>query len=61
MIDHHYVTTIQRYVDALMSKTALIAHTGATRQLMLEVATISKTVSNLANASLDDAQGESDE
>ncbi|MGH8591825.1 MAG: hypothetical protein ACREXX_21670 [Gammaproteobacteria bacterium] len=29
MIDRHYVTTIQRYVDDLARKTALMVHTGA--------------------------------
>jgi hypothetical protein len=62
MIDRHYVTTISRYVDALASKTALILHTGATPQLVREVATLSRTVTNLAEASLDDGpQGQSNE
>lgn len=54
MIDRHYIRTINRYVDALASKTALIVHTGATRQLLSEVASLAKTVSKLAEASLDE-------
>jgi hypothetical protein len=54
VIDRHYVTTIDRYVEDLARKSALIVHTGATRQLMNEVAVLSKTVMNLAEASLDD-------
>ncbi|MGH8590849.1 MAG: hypothetical protein ACREXX_16440 [Gammaproteobacteria bacterium] len=57
MIDRHYVTTIQRYVDELARKTALIVHTGPTLPLMREVAVLSKTVTNLARAGLDEVGG----
>lgn len=56
MIDRHYVTTAARYVDELARKTALIVHTGATPQLVREVAVLARTVSHLAEASLDDAR-----
>lgn len=60
MTDRHYVITINRYVDDLARKSALILHAGATRQLMREVASLSKAVTHLAAACLDDEpQGES--
>jgi hypothetical protein len=49
MIDRHYAITINRYVDDLARKSALILHAGATRQLMREVASLSKAVAHLAN------------
>jgi adenylosuccinate lyase len=56
MIDRHYVTTLARYVDELASKSARIVHTGATPQLVREVAVLARTVSHLAEVSLEDAE-----
>jgi hypothetical protein len=54
MIDPHYPRTICRYVDELARKNALMLHTGATSALLREVAVLSLTVKNLADAALTD-------
>lgn len=54
MIDRHYVITIDRFVEDLGRKISLGVYTGATPELMREVAMLSKTVTRLAEASLDD-------
>ena len=52
MIDPHYPRIICRYVDELARKNALMLHTGATLALLREVAILSKTITNLADAAL---------
>jgi hypothetical protein len=54
MIDPHYPRTICRYVDELARKNALMLHTGATPGLLREVAALSLTIRNLADAALGD-------
>jgi hypothetical protein len=52
MMDPHYTRTICRYVDELARKNALMLHTGATPALLGEVAVLSMTIKNLAEAAL---------
>ncbi|MGH8562717.1 MAG: hypothetical protein ACREXW_01000 [Gammaproteobacteria bacterium] len=52
MIDRHHVITIDRYVDDLSRKAALMVHTEATPSLLRDIAVLSKTVANLAEVSL---------
>jgi hypothetical protein len=47
VIDPHYIRTIDRYVDELARKNALIVHTGATPTLLREMATAAKTIGSL--------------
>lgn len=56
MIDPHYSRTICRYVDELARKNDLMLYTGATPALLREVAVLSITIKNLADAALEDAQ-----
>lgn len=56
MIDPHYPRTICRYVDELARKNELMVHTGATPALLREVAVLSLTITNLANAALADTE-----
>ena len=51
-IDPHYIRTIDRYVDDLARKNAVMVHTRATPALLRELAVLSKTVMNLAEAAL---------
>lgn len=54
MIDAHYIRTIDRYVNELARKNALIVHTGATPKLLREVSVLSKTIRNVAEQALMD-------
>ena len=56
MIDPHYPRTISRYVDDLARKNDLMVFTGATPALMREVAVLSLTIKNLADAALKDTE-----
>lgn len=57
MIDHHYIRTIDRFADDLARKVTLMVHTGATLPLLREIAALAKTIDNLAEVSLQEAQG----